>query len=37
MARRAGGIGVVAFAAAIVILVIAIAYAAGYLVGRALL
>jgi hypothetical protein len=37
VARKPGGIGVLAFAAAIIILVIAIAYAVGYLAGRVLL
>jgi hypothetical protein len=37
MARKPGGFGVVVFAAAIILLVIVLSYAVGYLAGRALL
>ena len=37
MARKAGGLGVVAFAIAIILAVVLLSYAAGYLIGRILL
>jgi hypothetical protein len=37
MARKAGGLGVVAFAVAIILAVVLLSYAAGYLIGRILL
>jgi hypothetical protein len=37
MARKAGGLGVVAFAVAIILTVVLVSYAAGYLIGRILL
>jgi hypothetical protein len=37
MARKAGGLGVVAFAVAIIVTVVLVSYAAGYLIGRILL
>ena len=37
MARKAGGLGVVAFAVAIILTVVLVFHAAGYLIGRILL
>ena len=37
MAARPGGVGVIVFAVVIVLLVIILSYAAGYLLGRVIL
>ncbi|MDX6375736.1 MAG: hypothetical protein QOE98_39 [Gaiellaceae bacterium] len=37
MARKPGGLGVVAFALAIILTVVLLSYAVGYLIGRILL
>ena len=37
MAGRPGGLGVILFAAVIVVLVILVSYAAGYVLGRVIL
>ncbi len=37
MARKPGGVGVIVFATVIVLLVIILSYAAGYVLGRVIL